>query len=228
MRKLTALFALLLAVVTANEADAAYRRMFQDVKFPTQKIAEFQEIDNPAAADADVIENDAAGGTSAAAATLLAASLDSQPLTPRNIVITPGGTTTDVESCVIVVAGTDFFDDAISENFTFAANANTATTGAKAFKSITSVTFPADCESGAFGATWDIGTGEKLGLKRCLSNAGFWLHSSVGGVKETTVATVVADEDEVSKNTADFNGTMDGAADFDAFFFQSYHPSCQP
>ncbi len=136
--------------------------------------------------------------------------------------ITPGGTTTDVENCSIVVNGLNYYDHAISETFVFLANTASATTGVKAFKSVSSVVFPVDCESGSFGATWSMGYGEKIGLKNCLDFAGDWQSSEVAGVYETTRATIVADADEVEKNTADFNGTMTGSAAFIGHFIQNF------
>ena len=41
------------------------------------------------------------------------------PPYPRNLVITPGGTTADVAACSITVAGTNIADEAISEDFAF-------------------------------------------------------------------------------------------------------------
>jgi hypothetical protein len=141
-------------------------------------------------------------------------------------VITPGGTTTDVENCDIVVSGTNLFGQAISETFSFLANANTATTGSKAFYTVTSIVFPAACESGGFAATWSVGYGEKLGLKRCLDSAGHLLMSTAAGAYESTRATMTVDADEVEKNTADVNGTMNGSNDFEIFFFQNFR--CMP
>ena len=212
----------LIAAFTAESALAAnpYLRQFRDIKLPTQAMIEKQTITNPIAADADYIENDHAGGASAAA--VVDTTITAQPDVPRNLVITPGGTTTDIESCVIVVAGTNYNGGSITESFTFAANATDAVVGAEAFKTVTSVTFPANCESGGFAATWDIGVGEKLGAKRCMASAGHLVFSTVSGAYETTRATVTADADELEKNTFDFNGTMDAAADFEAFFIQNF------
>jgi hypothetical protein len=212
---------LLATIITCTTVFALPRRMQQDIKLPTQKVIEAQAITDPGAADADAIENEAAGGTSAAAATL-SSGFDGQPDVPRNVVITPSATTTDIESCVITVSGTNIRGAAITEDFTFAANDTAAQTGAKAFKTVTSVAFPASCESGGYAATWDIGYGEKLGLSKCIDGTGYFLSSMVAKAYETTRATVVADDDEVEKNTADFNGTMNGANDFVALYIQNF------
>jgi len=196
------------------------RRMSQDVKLPSQGVVEQQAFTNLIVATTNLVLATNAGPTAATA--LAVTTFTAQPDSPRNLTITPTGTTTDVEACVVTVAGTNFFGKAITETFTFLANASTAVTGAKAFASVTSASFPANCESGAFAATWTIGVGEKIGLKRCMAEAGAFIQSSIDGAKETTLATVVADSDEVEKNTVDFNGTMDAASDFKAYFIQNF------
>jgi len=214
-------FLFMLSICFSMTAEAqSVRRLFQDVKLPTQGVVEQQSFTDLLAASTTRVLSGHAGATSAAAATIT--SFAAQPDSPRNLVVTPGGTTTDIEACVITISGTNIFDKAISETFTFTADQNTAVTGSKAFKTVTSVTFPASCESGGFAATWSVGIGEKIGLKRCMAEAGAWIQSSVGGAYESTRATVVADADEVEKNTADFNGTMNGSNDFKAYFIQNY------
>lgn len=217
--KIIYLFLLFTSVAIA----APYQRLFQDAKLPSQKIPEYQLIENPAAAGtADVLSGNAGntGSGSASATTFVA-----QPDVPRNLVITPGSTTADVAECTVTVSGTNFHGDSITEDFAFAENASSATTGAKAFASVSSVSFPAGCEDSPYGATWSVGYGEKLGLKRCLSQAGHILFSTLNGAKEGTAPTIVADADEIEKNTADFNGAMNGSNDFELFFFQNFNDS---
>ena len=83
------------------------------------------------------------------------------PDVPRNITITPGGTTADVKAALHVVYGTDYGDNPISENFTFEANAEAAVVGTKAFKTVTKHVMPA--QDGA-AATFTIGYGNEIGL----------------------------------------------------------------
>lgn len=205
----------------ASAFSAPVTREFRDLKLPTQVIMEKQEFTNPAAASAYNIGSGDAGATGTGAAT--DTTFIAQPDVPRNLVITPGSTTADVGTCVIVVTGTNFHNDAITENFTFAANDSAAQTGAKAFKTISSVAYPANCEDSPFGATWSMGYGEKLGLKRCLDVAGYSVFSTVAGAYESTRATIVADTNEIEKNTADFNGTMNASNDFALFFIQNFN-----
>ncbi len=211
---------LLLFVFLEVSQAAPIRRLYQDVKLPNQAVIEMQAITNPGVAGTADILSAFAGNTATTAVTRT--TFVANPDVPRNLVITPGSTTADVAACDVVVNGTNFFNDSISETFAFADNASSATTGAKAFKTVTSVVFPANCEDTPFTATWSIGYGEKLGLKRCMAEAGAWSHSSINGAKEATAATVVADTNEVEKNTADFNGTMNQSNDFKAYFIQNF------
>lgn len=226
MRFFSSFILLVFLAFTVSTFGLPIKRQFRDMKLVTQKLIEYQTIINPAVAAADDILSDDAGNASAAEA--IQTTFDAQPDVPRSVTITPTGTTADVAACTIVVVGTDFHSQTISENFVFAENASTVTVGAKAFKTIVSVTFPAACEDSPFGATWDVGYGEKLGLKRCLDQAGWVLGSTVAGVWETTRPTMAADAANIEGNTADFNGTMDGAADFEIFFFQNFAQSCFP
>lgn len=217
---------LMLFILTlfAMAAQAYTVPTFRDIKPSTQVMIERQDFGVPIAADTDYVKTTYAGATSAAAVTL--SSFTAQPDVPRNLTITPTGTTGDVEACVIVVNGTNFFGRAISESFTFIADASTAQTGSKAFKTVSSVVFPANCESGGFAATWIIGVGEKIGLKRCMANAGDWVWSEVAGVYETTRATIANSASAIESNTADFNGTMNGSSRFLGHFVQNF--ACMP
>src|SRR6266496_4292861 len=126
------------------------------------------------------------GQATSATVTTTVTTFTAQPDFPRNIVITPGGTTADVPAGDVVVTGTNIRDEVITESFTFAANATAATTGAKAFKTVTSILYP--IQDGA-AATYDVGTGVKLGLRRKM-NADNYINGSVDGTFEATRATV--------------------------------------
>ncbi len=130
------------------------------------------------------------------------------PPYPRNIVITPGGTTTDVAACDITVTGTNFKDEVITEALSFAANATAPTVGVKAFKTVTKISIP--IQDGA-GATFAVTFGDKIGLPFYLTSNTV-IHATLGGVKETTAPTVVVDADEIEKNTVDLESALDGNA----------------
>ena len=192
----------------------------RDFKPASQVMLEKQDYTDLLAASATSLSTATAGNTSAAQVVL--SSFSAQPDSARNIVIGVGGTAADVASCDISVAGTNILGRAITETFSTTLNTSGDITGAKAFKTVSSVTFPAACEDSPFGVTYNIGIGEKIGIKRCLNEAGAWAWSNVAGVYESTRATVVVDVDEVEKNTADFNGTMNGSSDFIGYFIQNF------
>lgn len=217
MRTLISL-ALFLVTSSALAVPVAINR--QDVKFPTQQMVEKQVFAGPLASSTTRVASATAGPTSAAAATLT--TFLAQPDMPRNLEISPGGTTGDIEACVITVAGTDFFSRSISETFTFAADATLKVVGNRAFKTVTSVTWPANCESGGFAATWSVGIGEKLGLKRCMLSSGDVFFSTLNYVKEGTAPLLASSPSTISSNTVDFNGTMSSTALFNLYFMQDF------
>lgn len=209
----------MLVLTVAVAFAAPVRRLYQPVKIPSQDVLEHQTITNPAAAGSADVLSAFAGNTTTTAVTRT--TFVAQPDVPRNLVITPGGTTADVGNCNIVVNGTNINGASISETFAFLANANTSTVGAKAFKTVTSVVFPANCEDSPYSAVWSVGYGEKLGLNRCMAG-NHVVMSIASGVYETSRPTVAYDADEVEKNTVDVNASMDGSADFEEFYVQNF------
>lgn len=131
------------------------------------------------------------------------------PPYPRNITATAGGTDTDVKAIQVVVEGTGIDDEPISETLpAFTVNTLGTVQGNKAFKTVTRVTIPAHDGT---GATTAIGFGDKLGLPDKLP-ANTVLAAALAGVREATPPTVVADDDEVEKNTVDLNSALNGTA----------------
>ena len=224
MKNFMSLFALV-ALLFGSQSFAAVERKFLDLKLPSQQMVEKQTVTNPAAAGASNILSGHAGNASAAA--VVVTSFVAQPDVPRSLVLTPGGTTADTANCNVAVAGTDILGQAISENLFVGNNQAGVTTGALAFRTITSVTFPANCEDGSFGATWSLGYGEKIGVKRCMDAAGHILFSTLNGAKEATAPTMsVGTGASVAGVTADYVGTMNGSNDFELFFIQNFR--CKP
>lgn len=130
------------------------------------------------------------------------------PPAPRNITATAGGTATDVKAIQVIVAGTNFADEAITETLpAFTVNTTGIVSGAKAFKTVTSITIPAHDGT---GATTAIGFGDILGLPDIIDDPAAVISASVGGVRETTFPTVVADDNELEKNTVDLNSALAG------------------
>lgn len=87
------------------------------------------------------------------------------PDVPRNLTITTGSTVADIAAGNVTIYGTNVEGKAISETFTMSDNLNGSVTGNKAFKTVTSVVFPA-ADGG--GATISVGVGSKLGLNHKL------------------------------------------------------------
>lgn len=192
----------------------------RDLKLPGQVMVEKQTISIPLLANTTRLK--ALTATSASVTTNISTFL-AQPDVPRNITITTGGTTTDCKAATVTVTGTNIFGATITEGLSVTADQAGTSTGAKAFRSISQVSVPA--QDGA-GCTYSIGVGNALGLKRCMEKAGHLLMSTFNGVYESTRATCVADNDEVEKNTCTINGTLDGAKDVEIFFFQNF--GCMP
>lgn len=158
------------------------------------------DADMAAPADDDGIHAGIAGATSAQVVTADIAN----PPYPRNITVTPADTTDDVKAGTIVVHGTNIADEPISEDFAFAANATTAKTGVKAFKTVKSIDVPA--QDGT-GCTFKVGFGVKFGLPFLLDAVPpvlCWFNR----LFESTMPTVTADADEIEKNVFSINGTL--------------------
>lgn len=210
---------LALVALTGTVQAAPVRRLYQDVKLPTQQVIEKQTVTAPLLGSTTRLLNGVAGPTSAALTTVT--SFSAQPDVPRNLVLTPDGTTNDVAGSTVTISGTDIFNASISEDFVIALHQSTATTGNKAFKTVTSVSFPANTESGGFAATWSLGTGSKLGLRRCMAKASDFLQAGLAGTRESTFATIAANASAVSSNTASLNSALNGT-DVQLYYMQNF------
>lgn len=217
---MTKFFTILFVMLFSLTANAALQRFYQDAKLPTQAMLEHLSVANPAAASATLLTN-AGAATNGSATTF--SSFSAQPDFPRNIVITTGGTTANVGAGTAVVSGTNYFGKAISENFTISSAQNGATTGSKAFKSVSSVVFPAATGT---GVTVSIGTGVKLGMPRCLDDAGKYVFSEFGGVYDATRGTMAVSASAVESNTFSDNSAPDGAHNVEVFYVQNF--KCLP
>jgi len=222
MRSILFVFTFAVAVLTANTAFAngPWIRSFQDYKFPTQVAMEHDQWVNPAAASATLLKSGAA--ISSTAATTIT-SFAAQPDFARNITLTPTGTTANVAAGTAVVTGLNIFGKTISENFSISSTQSTATTGNKAFKSVSSVVFP---QASGTGVTLSIGSGTKLGLRRCMAQTGDYDWSVYGGAYEATRGTIAANATAIESNTFIPNGSEDGANQVDMYYVQNFR--CYP
>lgn len=214
------LLVMLLVLFSATASAAPVQRIVQDIKLPTQAVLEHQTWTTPIAATTNYIVTTNAGPTSTGAVTI--STFAHQPDVPRNLTITPTGTTADVAACDVTVTGTNIAGKTISEVFSFLENASSATTGNKAFKTVSSIAFAANCEDTAFSATWIVGVGSKLGVNRCAANAGAYAFSVFNNAYEATRGTFAADADEMEKNTFIPNGSMDGNKDVELYYVQNF------
>ncbi len=129
------------------------------------------------------------------------------PAVPRNVTATAGGTAGDIKAIQVIIAGTNYADEAITETLdAFTVNTAGSVTGAKAFKTITSITIPAHDGT---GATTEIGWGDKLGLPYELSHNTV-LFAFLGNTKEGTAPTVAVSASAVESNTVDLNSALNG------------------
>lgn len=158
----------------------------------------------PAVEAADAVH---AAVTLTAAAQTVTSAITS-PDVPRNLAVVG---TTGVSALTLTVNGTNINDAAISEAFTM--NADTPVVGTKAFKTVTSIVYPAR----AAGGTITVGTGVKLGFPHILPLASVCIAHYFNGSSDAGTATV--DADEVEKNLYAVAGTMDGEKAVDLIYF---------
>jgi len=136
------------------------------------------------------------------------------PPCPRNITATAGGTAGDIKAIQVIIEGTDFNDETITETLpVFTVDTGGSVTGSKAFKTVTKITIPAHDGT---GATTAIGYGDKLGLPYLLSH-NTCIFSFLNNVLEGTAATVAASASAISSNTIDLNSALNGTV-VDAYF----------
>lgn len=130
------------------------------------------------------------------------------PDVPRAIVATPGGTTANVTAVSVIVAGTDINGTAITETLpAFSAGAATAVTSIRAFKTVTSITFPANGAS----VTTAIGTSPKLGMPYPMSRNTV-IAAYLGGVKEATPPTLTTHATDPARTLIQLNSALNASA----------------
>lgn len=173
------------------------------------------ELTNPLAAAAAGLKAATATVTSTVsltAADLLTAGKDELAARPRNITFTTAGVTPANAPATATVTGTDVNGDAITETITLAQTATIAE-GAKAFKTITAIDYPA---GDGTAATVSIGYGNKFGLSRkARTRAGAVMRGteiSAGSV--VTNGTLVVAATGLPNGTYTPNTAPDGANDY--------------
>lgn len=133
--------------------------------------------------------------------------LITNPPYPRNITATAGGTAGDIKAIQVIVAGTDIDGNVITETLpAFTVNTPGTVAGAKAFKTVTSITIPAH---DGLGATTSIGFEDIFGLPDLLAHNTV-LFAFLNNTKEGTAPTVTVSASAPSANTVDLNSTLNG------------------
>jgi hypothetical protein len=134
----------------------------------------------------------------------------------RNITITH--TTVDVADTLtggLVITGTNFSDEVITE--TIAVTANSTTTGTKAFKTVTEIIGAGWIIGGSTADTIIVGTGGLIGLSFVPSNANKFLLGTLGtGIINAPTVAVGATIETCTINCS--SGTYDGSKALVALF----------
>lgn len=135
-----------------------------------------------------------------------------QPDVPRALSLTVGGTAASVQGSGITVTGTNIEGKVLTEVFIPTTGATGTINGTKAFKTVTSVTVPAQVGS---GVTVAVGTRNILGINHRLFNQNttvkvFAATTLNGALTMQAQPTVVASEAELERNTVAPATTPDG------------------
>ena len=101
------------------------------------------------------------------------------PDVPRALSVTPGGTSADILDSHVTVTGTNVEGKTISEKFNTASGSTTVINGSLAFRTITRVVIG---QMGGSGATFSVGTQNKLGVNHKL-----WLNNTTVKVYSRTI-----------------------------------------
>lgn len=167
-------------------------------------LAHFQvSAANAIAAAEGVVVADFA--TSATVATVITTDI-TNPGCPKNLTVTAGGVAADVKAVSVVIEGTNYNDEVVSETMpVFTVNTFSTEVGTKAFKTVTKITVPA--MDGA-GVVVHVGIGEKLGLPYKLAHNTV-LKTYLNNILEGTAPTVAVSATALESNTIDLNSALD-------------------
>lgn len=178
----------------------------------------------PAAAGGATIV--AASATSSGGTTLLTPI--TQPDVPRALTVTTAGTAADIKAVNVTITGTNVEGKVITEDFLTTVDTATTVTGVKAFKTVTSVSVPAQDGN---GATYAVGTSAKLGLNHRLSalattaTVRVVTQTTAGArVLQTAPSAVAQDATLVESNTVTPATAPNGSNVFSIhYFFYNWH-----
>jgi hypothetical protein len=159
--------------------------------------------------------------TSAATSIVTVTSGLTDPDVPRNLTVTPGGTTADVRDSVVRVNGTNIEGKPIYEDFRFASATSSATTGSEAFRTVTSVVIG---QQGSANVTFSVGTGNKLGINHRLFNQNttvkvYTSTAAYGALTLQAAPTVVSNEGSLEFNTVTPATVPNGSLIYSIFYY---------
>lgn len=163
----------------------------------------------PAAADNTSVH---AAITLPSSGTTVVTTAITNPVNPRTIRLK--GNQATVQGLVMHMVGTDWFDQAISEDVTMGGDYTVPTDTVNAYKTVTSITAPT---RGASGDTVSVGRGAALGLD-CYCDAFSFVGLSGTSAKTTDTAVI-------SKNTATLSASLDGSTDQALNYIPSIFPA---
>lgn len=130
------------------------------------------------------------------------------PAVPRVLTATAGGTAGDIKAIQVVITGTNYNGDVITETLpAFTVDTAGTVTGTKAFKTVTQIVIPTHDGN---GATTAIGWSEILGLPIKMSHNGH-MHSFLNNVREATAPTVTFSATTLENNTIKLNSALNGS-----------------
>jgi hypothetical protein len=131
------------------------------------------------------------------------------PAVPRVLTATAGGTSTDIKAIQVVITGTNYNGDVITETLpAFTVDTAGTVTGTKAFKTVTQIVIPAHDGN---GATTAVGFSEILGLPFKLQHNGH-MASYLNNVREATAPTVAFSLTNLENNTIKLNSSLNGSS----------------
>ena len=135
------------------------------------------------------------------------------PAVPRNITATAGGTAGDIKAIQVVITGTNYNDEEITETLpAFTENTAGTVVGTKAFKTVTKIDVPAHDGT---GATTVIGWGDLFGIPYKIDIPDLIIKKYFN--KATDAGTLANSATALESNTYDPAGTPDGAKDIDLY-----------
>lgn len=130
------------------------------------------------------------------------------PAVPRVLTATAGGTAGDIKAIQVVITGTNYNNEVITETLpAFTVDTAGTVTGTKAFKTVTQIVIPSHDGN---GATTAIGWSEILGLPFKMQHNGH-MHSFLNNVREATAPTVTFSTTALESNTIKLNSALNGS-----------------